>query len=437
MPQAALPPNEAQRIAALRALHILDTPGEERFDRITRLAQRLFDVPIALVSLVDENRQWFKSCIGLDMSETPRSESFCAYAILGDDTLVIPDALRDPRFAGNRLVTGEPHIRFYAGHPLADLNGHKFGTLCIIDRRARQMSAGDLETLRDLAALAENELNSTELNRVLAMQRASEVRIRTVMNNVAESIITFDEHGKIESSNHAAKLLFGYGVSEIVGEAVGTLVPGLVKPRPDRHASRQPGNISAVLGQSHEMMGRRKNGTTFPMALTVSEMYLENRRLFIAIMRDITESKQANERIRQQLNFTRAITNSLNSGLVALEQEAQITFVNPAAERILGWSRSELLGKRLHELIYQWQTDDGRTPLDDHQLLKAIRSGADVSVDDDTFTRKDGSTFSAAYRLTPILRNGRQAGSVMSFRDITERNRAEEAQYRLASIVEN
>jgi GAF domain-containing protein len=115
--EAALPPNEAQRIAALRALPILDTPREERFDRITRLAQRLFDVPIALITLVDANRQWFKSCMGIGVDQTPRSVSFCAHAILRDDALVIEDAQIDPRFADNPLVTDEPHIRFYAGQP--------------------------------------------------------------------------------------------------------------------------------------------------------------------------------------------------------------------------------------------------------------------------------------------------------------------------------
>ncbi|HEY0068747.1 MAG TPA: GAF domain-containing protein, partial [Chloroflexia bacterium] len=118
---------EATRLSALRRLNILDTPPEERFDRITRTATRLFDVPVALVSLVDENRQWFKSCVGLDMSETPRSMSFCAYAIGRDDILLIPDALQDPQFADNPLVTGYPHIRFYAGCPVIAPDGSKLG----------------------------------------------------------------------------------------------------------------------------------------------------------------------------------------------------------------------------------------------------------------------------------------------------------------------
>ena len=109
------PADEAKRLATLRALGVLDTAAEERFDRLTRMAKRLFRVPIALVSLVDENRQWFKSCMGLATNETSRDISFCGHAILGDDIFIIPDTLADARFADNPLVVGEPYIRFYAG----------------------------------------------------------------------------------------------------------------------------------------------------------------------------------------------------------------------------------------------------------------------------------------------------------------------------------
>lgn len=162
-----IPQRESERIAALHSLAILDTPPEERFDRLTRLAQRLFHVPIALVTLVDTNRQWFKSCQGLGEAETPRSVSFCAHAILGNDVLVIPDARKDPRFAKNPLVTGPPHIRFYAGKPLKGPGSHNLGTLCLIDRKPRQMSRDDLQALEELAAVVQQELNSLETNQAI------------------------------------------------------------------------------------------------------------------------------------------------------------------------------------------------------------------------------------------------------------------------------
>ncbi|EPF7598940.1 GGDEF domain-containing protein [Vibrio vulnificus] len=155
------PDNEPQRIADLHSLHILDTAAEERFDRVTRIARRLFDVPIALVSLVDEDRQWFKSCFGLNASETPRDISFCGHAILGTDALIVEDASLDARFADNPLVTGEPHIRFYAGVPLTFEHSSCLGTLCIIDSKPRTLNEDERLDLIDLAKMAERELAAT------------------------------------------------------------------------------------------------------------------------------------------------------------------------------------------------------------------------------------------------------------------------------------
>jgi diguanylate cyclase (GGDEF)-like protein len=157
------PQDEETRLKKLRSLNILDTPPEERFDRFTRLAKRVFNVPIALVSLVDEDRQWFKSCLGLSVGETSREISFCGHAILGDEIFLIADAAQDDRFADNPLVLNEPNFRFYAGCPLRDIDGSKLGTLCIIDTVPRSLSEEDIKTLVDLAELAERELIAIQL----------------------------------------------------------------------------------------------------------------------------------------------------------------------------------------------------------------------------------------------------------------------------------
>lgn len=157
------PDDEAARLATLRALRLLDTAPEERFDRITRLAQRIFGVPIALVSLLDSERQWFKSAQGLEVSETPRPLSFCGHAILGDGVFQVPDTLEDERFHDNPLVTAGPRIRFYAGCPLTAPNGKKLGTLCVIDREPRALSEHDRQLLQDLAAMVEQEIAAVQL----------------------------------------------------------------------------------------------------------------------------------------------------------------------------------------------------------------------------------------------------------------------------------
>jgi len=172
MKRPEIPHNESKRQAALCGLNVLDTPAEARFDRITRVAQQHFQVSIALVSLVDEDRQWFKSRQGLDASETPRDISFCGHAILSEEIFYIPNTLTDSRFADNPLVTGPPNIRFYAGAPLHAPDGKRIGTLCIIDDKPREFSAEELAILRDLANSVEKELakNSTRVKFTIAQK---------------------------------------------------------------------------------------------------------------------------------------------------------------------------------------------------------------------------------------------------------------------------
>lgn len=153
------PFDDEQRLDALNSYAVLDTPAEPVFDRITGLVSRIFKVPIALISLVDRDRQWFKACVGLDVRETSRDLAFCAHAILSDAVMVVPDAREDPRFRCSQLVVGPPHIRFYAGAPLVTAEGFRLGTLCVIDTQPRPMlTLEERATLRDLTAMVVNEL---------------------------------------------------------------------------------------------------------------------------------------------------------------------------------------------------------------------------------------------------------------------------------------
>ncbi|WP_373992029.1 sensor domain-containing diguanylate cyclase [Duganella sp. BuS-21] len=176
MKEPGIPENEALRLATLRSLNVLDTPPEERFDRVTRMAKRMFRVPTVLVSIVDENRQWFKSAQGLDACETPRNISFCGHAILGDDIFLIQNALADERFADNPLVAGNPNIRFYAGCPLRAAGGVKVGTLCLIDSVPREFDHEDANALRDLAAMVEDELSAFQASTTDELTRISNRR---------------------------------------------------------------------------------------------------------------------------------------------------------------------------------------------------------------------------------------------------------------------
>lgn len=167
MIEAPIPDDEAKRLEALKNIGILDTPREERFDRITRLALKIFSVPISTLTLIDKDREWFKSCQGLPLREGARAISFCGHALLEQDILVIPDTLKDVRFATNPMVIGEPHIRFYAGVPVKDIRGYRLGVFCIKGREPKELSLEEQQLLKDLASWAALELQIHQLQESL------------------------------------------------------------------------------------------------------------------------------------------------------------------------------------------------------------------------------------------------------------------------------
>ena len=177
-PSFPIPRNENDRLRALRSYKILDTKPEERFDELTQLAAIICGVPISLITLIDADRQWFKSKVGLEVNETPRAQAFCTHAIMQPQMFEVPDATQDDRFAKNPLVTGDPHIRFYAGAPLATPDGHLLGTMCVIDRQPRTLTAEQKKALeilgRQVVANMELRSNLRELRAALAARDAAE-----------------------------------------------------------------------------------------------------------------------------------------------------------------------------------------------------------------------------------------------------------------------
>jgi PAS domain-containing protein len=213
---AAVPEHEAARLAALGRLGLLDTPPEERFDRLTRIARRIFDVPFAFITLGDAERQWNKSRQGAATAAVPRDVSFCAHAILGDGPLVVPDATQDPRFAENPGVAGKPGIRFYAGQPLHSPDGYNLGTLCILDRRPHVFSPDDRAALADLAALVEAEFAS-DLSR---QTRQAEQALRAVMTSAPLILFAMDRSGRIFLSEGSGLAALGVRPNESVGKTI-------------------------------------------------------------------------------------------------------------------------------------------------------------------------------------------------------------------------
>ena len=203
----SLPENESDRLKALIETGLLDTLPEERFDRLTRLAQRMFNVPTALVSLVDHDRQWFKSKQGLDACETHRDISFCGHAILGGNIFEVSNALEDPRFADNPLVTGELQLRFYAGAPIVSHDGYRIGTLCLLDYSPRKLTDDEKQSLRDLADCVRDEI----FNRATNVIREGLIAEGPVL---AIAWLPTDGWPVTYVSNNAAKIL-GYAPAEL------------------------------------------------------------------------------------------------------------------------------------------------------------------------------------------------------------------------------
>ncbi|MFN0251712.1 MAG: ATP-binding protein [Kofleriaceae bacterium] len=228
MKRPGVPPDEEARLRTLASYDILDTEAEVQFDALSRLAAITLDAPIALVSLVDRDRQWFKSRYGLDARHTGRDISFCGHAVEARGTLVVADASADPRFADNPLVVGDPHIRFYAGVPLETPEGHVLGTLCTIDRRPRELTTAQRETLELLATQVMALLELRRVARELREQReqlvtqttqlaARERELATLLDIMVEGVVLQDPSGSIILHNQAAEAILGLRSDDLTG----------------------------------------------------------------------------------------------------------------------------------------------------------------------------------------------------------------------------
>ena len=455
MVQAPLPDNEDQRISSLHSLQILDTLSEERFERITRIAQRLFDVPITSITLVDTNRQWFKSCIGLTITETSRDISFCAHAILNDDVLVIPDARTDPRFADNPLVTGEPYIRFYAGQPLKDRNGYKLGTLCLIDRRPRRMSDADVKALRDLAHWAENELNTIELSQALILQRKaeeaiqkSEARFRAIYQEAAIGIALVDMDGRLLESNPAMQEILGYRGEELRGKVFTDIT------HPDDIAKDLELYTELMVGKrSHYQMEKRyvrKDGNVVQGRLTVSLVRRVGSELQFAVgmVEDITERKRAEEELYKTVaqleeqyhkaelarGESRAVLDAAGEAMILVSPERLFLSVNRRFGELFSINPEDILGRKFDDL----QQEIERIFTDPTGFRgKIAGSASDVQLQ---FTEIISQCWPVARELelfsTPVCSaNAEYIGRLYVFRDVTHEREVDRMKSEFVSLV--
>ncbi len=334
MEKPALPEYEEQRLKALRYLGILDTPPDEGFDRLTRVIKSQFDVPIVLVSLIDDHRQWVKSKQGTDISEISREYSMCAHAILGDDLFYVSDAREDPRFVDNPFVIGEPFVRFYTAIPLSVDGGLKVGTLSIIDTKPRKLTSDQIASFRDFGDCVEQQLVQSRLQDNANFLVSQTSRLNTLLETIADGIVTIDSASNVESLNTQAAHLFGYEPYEILGKNFNQLMPDLGRGGWDGYTSILFGDgcIDGVdAEQIKQVMGLRKDGTLFPMDLSVRVMYLEGKRLYTGIIRDVTDRKAVDDELKRGQQLLEVMKENVPVGISVFDENKKLVVVNQEA----------------------------------------------------------------------------------------------------------
>jgi PAS domain S-box-containing protein len=354
MQPPAFPEDELQRLAALQRRAILDTPPEERFDRLTRLARQMFGTQIAVVSLVDAGRQWFKSCQGLDASETGRDISFCGHAILGADIFLVADASLDSRFADNPLVTGPPHIRFYAGAPLTTADGYRIGTLCIIDDRSRQLTAPELRALRDLADCVEAEIEQFAVEE----QRRALNRFKSTLDITLDCVYMFDATDlRFFYANRGALLQVGFSLDELRDMHPWDIKPEIPEGRfRELIAPLLAGEIPSLV---FETVHRHKSGTRLPVEVSLQHVVpVGEEPRFVAIVRDVSERRAIDSERRRSSQLLESILENVPSMIfVKRASDLRFEYFNRAGEELLGLPRAEFLGRNDCDFFPQEQAE--------------------------------------------------------------------------------
>lgn len=430
-----MPQDEEARVQRLRDFGILDTPSEQRFDRITRMAAELLNTPIALVSLIDSERQWFKSKIGLYVSETPRSLAFCAHAIEQgpNSVMVVEDATADTRFSSNPLVTGEPKIRFYAGATLTTSTGDNLGTLCVIDRVERpRPSDKELNQLRDLAAIAVDEMELTRKIRE-ADRRLAKLKLSEAMSGVG-----FWRFDAITSQVVWSDLVYAvYGVSR------DTFDPNLESALGAYHPEDRPileGHIARALtsgeGFSCELRIKRSDGEWRRVtAKAVAETDSAGTVIALSgVIQDLTDIVQVREAVATSEARYRLLAEAVSDVVLKIDVESAIEYASPSM-RQFGWQPEALVGQRVTGFIH---------PADVERVGKnmaAVLAGGvpEVTSEQEFRIRKADGDFVWVEARRSVVRNddGSIRSLVSHLRDITERHEAtaklaaSEARYRM------
>lgn len=342
--------NEDQTLLALEALEVLDTAAEAEFEAIVHAASVVCRVPISLISLIDERRQWFKARVGLpNVMETNRDIAFCAHTVLGDELFEVPDTLSDPRFIDNPLVTGAPNIRFYAGAPLRLSSGERIGTLCVIDRTPRWLTSEQRETLKALSVAVVKSLEGRAAARQLKQSTLMNARAATVLEHSADAVIGLSVTGKIERWNPAATHLFGYEAAEAIGQSLSLLIPEADLAQKATRILRR----EQTRHFTYEAVRKRQDGKLLDVSVTVvQEIDVDGTLLgSTKFVRDITARNRIASDLAQVAADLRLVTDNSPSMKAYWNRDLTCRFANRAYGSWFGRDPSELIGKPIWDLL--------------------------------------------------------------------------------------
>ena len=421
---APLPPTEPERLRALMSCELLDTRATPEFDQITALAAETFGVPVALISLVDAERQWFKSSHGLDLTETPRSQAFCAYTILDHAPLVVPDARLDPRFADNPLVTGTPGIRFYAGAPLTTREGYRLGSLCLLDFAPRSFSEADTARLARLASVA---MTAVEAHHTTRQLRAVEQRFQRIAEHAPGMVYQFvrraDGSGHFPFVSAACREILELEPETLQqnADAYFQLVPREEHAARDAAVAASRATLQPLRWEGRHML---PSGRTKCLQISARpERRPNGDTIWDGILLDVTERRQTEER----LWMLESSVENANDAVIITEAEPidepgpRIIYANQAFARMSGHSVASVIGKTPR--MFQGPKTDPETKA---TIRRALRRWKPVRVEILNY-RQDGSEFWVELNIVPVANeHGWYTHWVSVQRDVTERKAVEQ-----------
>ena len=445
--------NETERLAALLRYEVLDTPPEPLLDDITKLAAQICNAPISLISLVDDQRQWFKAKLGLEVCETPRELAFCAHALsTPNEVLVVSNATEDPRFSGNSLVTGEPHIRFYAGAPLVTSDNYVLGTLCIIDRQPRIIDRKQLDVLKKLSrqvvALLEAKRNFRLLQEAAHDLEQQRRETQLIFDHVPAEVLYKDANNRLLRVNKVVTESLGLNHSEIEGRLATEFYStrGEKYHVEDLEVIRSGKPMLGILEQYNADSGEMRWTSTDKIPIANEQGVVDKVLVVATDITDLMDTEQSlresqaqlsllNEQLEERVQQKTAELRASRAQYEDLYQNAPDMHVSiePKDGRVLqcnqtllletGYRRDEIIGQPVFKLYHPSCLDEVRI------AMHAFRTTGSVHNHELTLSRKDGSPIEVSLNVSSVRdRQGKIIASRSVWRDITEKKRlADEA----------